>query len=257
LFARAAQESFQNVTHASLLPWHAGRSRRVADLIKAAKASPNTPQAEDADSEKHAFVGLRYWGLENGKAVISFELRGTSIPWKKRGSSSMARGGELEGAPAPERDYSQPQYYLTFLSLFAEKVAAGRAPRAPALSPGLDLARAESLLEARARERGVPADAYFGVADFAKRLSGTNEVPQGYLFPFAVSSPDSPAFKALLDGFLQQSARVRAIERAGGDIGGEKRNIEYMFWSDYAAWARAYEASVKPRFESLFAASAS
>jgi hypothetical protein len=257
LFARAAQESFQNVTHASLLPWHAGRSQRVAELIAAAKAAPNTPQAEDADSEKHAFVGLRYWGMEGGRAVVSFELRGASLPWKKKGNSSLTRGGELEGYSTPERDYSQAQYYLTFLSLFAEKAAAGRAPRAQAPSPRLDVARAEALLSARARERGVPADAYYGVADFARRLSGSESVAQGYLFPFAVSAPGSPAFEAFLDGFLRQSARVRAIERAGGDIGGERRNIEYMFWSDYAAWARAYEASVKPRFEALFAASAS
>ncbi|MBI3553741.1 MAG: hypothetical protein HY077_14690 [Elusimicrobia bacterium] len=255
LFARAATESFQNVAHPSLLPWHAGRSRRVAELIAGASAAPHTPQAEDEDSEKHSFVGLRYWGLEGGKAVISFELRGASIPWKQRRSSAV-RGGDLENPPKPERDYALVQYYLTFLSLYAEKLSAGRAPlvREPALD--LDAKRADALIAARAGQRGIPIDAYYGVEDFGKRLSGVSSVPPGYLFPFAASAPGSPAIVALIDEFIAQSARVRALDRAGDGLAGERRNIEYMFWSAYREWALSYEAQSRRRLTSLFAASA-
>jgi hypothetical protein len=212
--------------------------------------------AEDSDSEKHAFVGLRYWGMENGKMVVSFELRGASIPWKSRRKSSMVRGSEFDDASLPERDYSGVQYYLTFLSLYAEKLNAGRAPRQREPRLDLDARKANALIDARARQRGFPPDAYYGIEDFSTRLSGASGVPQGYLFPFAASAADSPALAALIDVFLEQSARARALGGAGAGFEDQRQNITYVFGSAYAAWARGYENQTAERLRALFRASA-
>jgi hypothetical protein len=248
LFARAASESLQNVEHASLLPWHRGRSQRVAELVSAAAAQPHTPAAEDPDSEKHSFVGLRYWGTEGGNIVLSFELRGAAIPWKQ--SKRAVR--DLDSVSRPERDYTAVQYYLTFLSLYAQRLSQGRAPAIKETPIDLDASRADELIRARAQERAIPADAYFGVEEFGKSLSGTAAVPPGYLFPFAASDPSSPSLRRFIDGYLEQSARVRSLSRGGGGIEYQRRNIQYMFWGEYGQWARGYENSARPRFEALF-----
>lgn len=250
LFARAATESIQNIEHASLLPWHRGRSRRVAQLLAQAAADPHTPQADDLDSEKHSFVGLRYWGTEDGKLVVSFELRGAGVPWKQQ--KRVVR--EMETAPRPERDYAQMQRYLTFLSLYAEKLNAGRAPRLAEPALDMDWARADALVNARADELKIPRDAYYGVSDFAKRLSGAHDAPLGFLFAFAASDPQSPALRELIDSFMHQSARVRALDSADGALDGERRNIQYIYWSAYREWALGYEARERAKLDALFCA---
>jgi hypothetical protein len=251
LFVKAAQESMQNVVHPSLLPWHRGRSQRVAALLEAAEASPHVPQAEDADSEKHAFVGLRYWGTENGKLVISFELRGASLPWKAK--KSMARDGFGGNPELPKRDYAEAQRWLSLLALYAEQLTQGRAPALAQNPVVLDAAAAEAVVRARARELGMPDDAYYGPAEFGRRLSGGAQVAPGYLFPFAAAAPGSPALRALVDAMLAQSARLRSVER-GGQLEDNRRNIEYMFWSAYREWAGDYEARERGRLEALFRA---
>ena len=254
LFVKAAQDSHQNVVHASLQPWHRGRSDRVAALIKTAQASPHSPQAEDPDSEKHAAVGLRYWGTENGKLVVSFELRGASLPFKSR-KKSMVR--DMEDSALPERDYSQAQFWLTLLSLYAEKLVAGRAPALGEPPVVLDAAAADALLAARAKQLGMPAEAYYGVADFARRMTGEGPTPPGYLFPFAASRPDSPALRAFMDEWLKESARVRGLDRVGpGAFDDQHRNVEYVFWSAYREWAQSYEAGAARRLDALLSASA-
>ena len=50
----------------------------MRDLLMKAETGAHVPAAEDQDSEKHAFVGFRYWGMEDGKAVVSLEMRGAS-----------------------------------------------------------------------------------------------------------------------------------------------------------------------------------
>lgn len=254
LFAKAAQDSHQNIVHGSLQPWHRGRSERVEALIRAAAASPHAPQAEDPDSEKHSFVGLRYWGTENGKLVVSFELRGASLPFKGR-KQPMVR--DMEQPAKPERDYTQAQYWLTLLTLYAEKLASGRAPALGEPPVVLDAAAADALLAAQAQRMGLPAGAYYGAADFARRMAGEGPIPPGYLFPFAASPPDSPALRAFMDAWLRESARVRALDGVGPDaFADQRRNIEYVFWSAYREWADAYENRASRRLDALLSASA-
>src|SRR5204863_3889233 len=115
--------------------------------------------------EKHAFVGLRYWGMEGGKAVISFELRGVSLPFKRSGNPGAR---ELETPKLPERDYSQARAYLTFLSVYAEALARGQAPFVAASPIALDERAAESFLSARAEALGVPDGAFDGLAALSR-----------------------------------------------------------------------------------------
>jgi len=250
LYAQAAQDSFQNVVHASLQPWHAGRSRRVAELLAAAAPEAHTPPAEDPDSEKHAFVGLRYWGTENGKLVVSLELRGASLPFK--GRKSAAR--DMEMAEMPKRDYGEAQRWLSLISAYAESLARGSAPRAAGRPVVLDEKAADALLAARAAKRGMPKDSYFGTAALSKLFTGKDRPAPGLLAPFASSKPGSAELDRFMDEWLEVSAKARSLEAAGGQFADARRFLEYQLWSAYAAWGRSHEPVARARLAAILAA---
>ena len=252
LFAQAVQESFQNVVHASLQPWHAGRSRRVADLLAAADPGAHAPPAEDPDSEKHAFVGLRYWGTENGRLVVSLELRGASIPFKARKSAAR----DMDVAETPRRDYGEAQRWLSLIASYAESLARGDAPRAAGRPVVLDEAAADALLAARASERGMPKGSWFGTADMSKRFTGRERTAPGLLAPFASSAPGSPELDRFMDEWLDVSAKVRSLEASGGRLADVRRFLEYQLWSAYAGWGRAHEPAARARLAAILAGAA-
>ena len=233
------------------MPWHAGRTERVRALLEKADASPNTPAAEDPDSEKHAFVGLRYWGMEGGKAVISFELRGTPLPFK-RNANSGAR--EMETPKMPERDYGPARVYLTFLAVYAEALARGEAPPVSGAPIVLNGAAADAILLARAKALGLPDGAFDGLGPLVKRLTRSDKVAQGLLFPFAASPADSPELTALADRIVTLGARAKAAEEASQE--GNPRHEGYLFWTAYAEWAQRYGAKQDARLAQLVRAAA-
>ncbi len=249
LYAQAAQDSFQNVIHASLQPWHAGRSRRVAELLAAAEPEAHVPPAEDPDSEKHAFVGLRYWGAENGKLVVSLELRGASLPFKGRRSAAR----DLEIAELPKRNYDEAQRWLSLLAAYAESLARGAAPRTAGRPTVLDEKAADALLAARAAERGLPKDSYFGAAALAKRFTGAERVSPGLLLPFAATAQNSAALDRFIDEWLDVSAKARSLEAAGGEFADARRYLEYQLWNAYAAWGRSHEPVARARLAAILA----
>lgn len=252
LFARAARSSFENVAHGSLIPWHAGRSRRVAKLLAEAKAGAHTPAAEDPDSEKHAFVGFRYWGTENGKLVVSLELRGTSIPWKQRNRPAARDMGEVGGPP--ERDYAEATRFLTYVSLFAEKVVQGKAPRPGSRKVELQPAAIDAYLALRAKALGIPAGAYYGIEDFAKRVSGASRAPPGFLFPFAADA-GSGRLEVFAAALLKHSARLKAMDDQDKNLfEDQKRTQQYLFWQEYGAWAASFQRERESELEALFRA---
>ncbi|MFI5347635.1 MAG: hypothetical protein ACHQ51_14770 [Elusimicrobiota bacterium] len=251
LFAKAAAESEKNLIHSSLMPWHAGRTARVRELLEKARNAPSVPEAEDPDSEKHAFVGMRYWGMEDGKAVVSFELRGASLPFK-RAANTGAR--EMETPKMPERDYGQARSYLTFLSVYAEALARGEAPPLAAAPIALDQAAADAYLNARAKALGVPDGAFDGLGPLVKRLIRSDKVAPGLLFPFAASPADSPELIALADRIITLGARVKAAEESAHE--GNPRHEGYLFWTAYADWASRYGAKQDARLADLVRAAA-
>ncbi|MBI2386590.1 MAG: hypothetical protein HYV14_11310 [Elusimicrobia bacterium] len=246
LYARAVQDSFQNVVHASLQPWHAGRSRRVAGLL-AAEGEAHQPSADDPDSEKHAFVGLRWWGMENGKAVVSLELRGASLPFK--GRKSAAR--DMETAELPKRDYGEAERWLSLLSAYAESLAKGTAPKAARRPLVLDAAAADALLAARAAKRGMPPGSYLPAGELSRRFTGG--VAPGLLAPFAASAPGSAELDLFLDEWLAVSAKVRSLEASGGTLADARRLLEYQLWSAYAGWGRSHEQVARARLAAILA----
>lgn len=252
LYAKAASGSDINITHPSLLPWHRGRSERVRELLTRASKDAHAPAAEDPDSEKHAFVGFRYWGAEDGKVVVSFELRGASLPFKR--SASRAAGQGMDNPSLPERDYEEARRYLTFLSLYAEALAAGRAPSVSGASRALDEAAAESYLSARAAAIGVPSGAYDGLAAMARRLTDAKTTPSGYLFPFAASAPNSPELNAFADEVLRVAVGAKAAEEAGRVH--DRAHLRYLYWMAYKSWADRFGARADARLDDLFRASA-
>lgn len=249
LYAQAAQDSFQNVVHASLQPWHAGRSRRVAELLAAAHPEAHVPPAEDPDSEKHAFVGLRYWGTENGKLVVSLELRGASLPFKGRRPAAR----DMEIAELPKRDYGEVQRWLSLLAAYAEALARGAAPRAAGRPLTLDARAADALLAARAAKRGMPKGSYFATSELAERFTGAGRAAPGLLLPFAASAPGSAALDRFMDEWLDVSAKARSLEASGGQFSDARRYLEYQLWNAYAAWGRSHEPVARARLAAILA----
>ena len=252
LFARAAAESERNLSHASLRPWHQGRSRRVRQLLEEAGPDAHVPAADDPDSEKHAFVGLRYWGMEEDRAVVSFELRGASLPWKR--PANRAVGGGLESPSLPQRDYSGARELLTFAALYAQALSRGAAPAVAQAPVVLDEAAAEGVLSARARALGMPDGAYDGLSAFARRLGVAEAAPQGWLFAFAASPADGPELRALADELVILAAHAKAAEDSGREE--NVAHLRYRVWSAYADWARGYERAQDARLLSLVRAAA-
>jgi hypothetical protein len=249
LFARAARGGAANLSHPSLRPWHAGRAARVRRLLDEAPPEPGRPSADDADSEKHAFVGLRWWGLEDGKAAVSLELRGAGLPFK---SASRTVSG-VDSGRMPERDYSEARTYLTVLSLYAEALARGEAPAVPVRPVVLDAPAADALLSARAAALGLPAGAFDGLAALARRLAGADALPQGWLFPFS-AAPAAPETRALADSLAGLGARAHAAEAAGR--AGDLAHLRYLAWNAYADWAAVFGARREAQLADLARASA-
>jgi hypothetical protein len=245
LFAKAAAGSDLNITHNSLMPWHRGRSVRVRELLTKAEKDPHTPAANDVDSEKHAFVGFRYWGMEGENAVVSLEFRGTDISFKRK-MSSMVQG--MDNAELPKRDYSQARAYLTFLSLYAEALSRGEAPKLNLESTIVDEAAAEASMRARAAEMGMPESAYDGLGALARRLTDAKSTPMGYLFPFGASAPDSPELKAFEREVLIIAARAKAAEEAGSS---ERAHLKFLYWNAYQEWAKSFGARQDARLSQL------
>ena len=246
LFAKAAAGSDTNIVHNSLMPWHRGRSERVRELLTKAEAGAHVPAAGDQDSEKHAFVGFRYWGMENGKAVVSLELRGASLPWK-RPAENMAKG--IENPVKAERDYAQARSYLTFLSLYAEALARGNAPRVPVESVVVDENAAESAMRLQAQELGMPEPAYDGLGALARRLTGAAKTPQGYLFPFAASPADAPELRTFKKEVVVLAARAKAVEEAGRLD--QIPHLKYLYWAAYKEWAERFGAHQDARLADM------
>ena len=246
LYAKAAAGSDQNIVHNSLMPWHRGRSERVRELLTKAETDPHVPAANDQDSEKHAFVGFRYWGMENGKAVVSLELRGASLPWKAP-RENMAKG--IENPVKPERDYAQAQSYLTFLSLYAEALARGNAPRVPVESAVIDEASVEAALRVQASALGMPEGAYDGLGALARRLTGAAKTPQGYLFPFAASAAGAPELLVFKKEVVILAARAKAAEEAGQLD--HIPHLKYLFFAAYKDWADRFGARQDARLADM------
>lgn len=249
LFAKAAAGSDKNITHNSLMPWHRGRSERVRELLTKAEKDPHTPAAGDVDSEKHAFVGFRYWGMEGDKAVVSLEFRGTDISFKRK-MSSMVQG--MDNAELPKRDYSQARAYLTFLSLYAEALSRGEAPKLNLESTLVDEEAAEAALRARAAEMGMPASAYDGLGALARRLTDAKTTPLGYLFPFGASAPDSPELKAFEREVLLLAAHAKVAEESGHPE--QLAHLRFVYWNAYQNWARRFGARQDARLAQLVSA---
>lgn len=256
LFARAAGENLQNVAIRALSPWHAGRSARFGALVEKASPLPRTSVGDDSDSEKHAFVGMRYWGMEEGKYVISLEFRGVNLPWKPRGGSSATKGMEMPVA-APERDYSDAERWLTMISAYSESVVEGRAPRAGLKTVTLDAAAVDAQFAAWAELQGQPKDSYIPYSELAKRISGLSAVPGGYLLPFAADDlMTSPSLQQLANEALHQAQKAKSHDAAPGKFEINERHDQYRFWDAYKSWAAGFDRRRTRELETLIGAAA-
>ncbi len=159
----------------------------------------------------------------------------------------MAKG--IENAVKPERDYSQAESYLTYLSLYAEALAEGRAPRVPLESAVVDESAAEAAMREQAEELGVPASAYDGLGALARRLTGATKTPTGYLFPFAASAADAPELRAFEKEAVILAARAKAAEESGRVD--QMPHTRYLFWAAYKEWAQRFGARQDARFTAL------
>jgi len=247
MFAKSIPEARSNLALPFLMPWHRGRSDRVRALLESGAAAAHDPEAEDLDSEKYAFVGLRYWGQEDGKTVISFELRGATPQFKP-----AANGGarELSTPELPKRDFAPSRSYLTFLSLYAEALARGEAPPVPASSVAMDAAAAETYLKSAAKEMGVPDGGFDGLDALSRRVTRLPRASQGQMFPFAASAPDSRELRLLAKKLVEIGASAKAMEISKG-ANADYSHLSYLLWEAYADWAKSYGARQNARLAAL------
>lgn len=250
MFAAAANASFDNIGHRALNPWHSGRSRRAAQIVARAAAGAQASAGEDLDSEKHAFVGFRYWGQEDGRLVVSIELRGAGIPIKSGPRPAARDMGE--GVPKRERDYSEVTGLLTILSAYAEKAAQGKAPRIGLPDVKMDARAVDAYLAPLAEAQGIPPEARMGIEEFSRLISGAPRAPPGFMFPFAADG-GSPSAKRLGAVVTRYQARVKALQ-AAGRLDEQMRVLQYEFWSDYAVWAQDFGKRRQRVLEALFRA---
>lgn len=192
LFLEAAIESPDNLLHGSLKPWHAGRSERARTLVAGGSADAHQPKSDDADSEKHAFVGFRYWGTKDGQATVSLELRGTSLPWKRQGAAAT-RG--IEGASMPEakRDYSQLERALGEIALIADRLRNGGLPTVTDAAVSLDAEAVARALSARSAAHGAPPVSVADLVALSGALGGGPGIHPALLYPLARGGADAYA----------------------------------------------------------------
>ncbi|MDE2237580.1 MAG: hypothetical protein KGK30_06795, partial [Elusimicrobia bacterium] len=249
LFAHVLEGGdWRDLVHESLGPWHAGRSRRAARLIEE-RGGAAASLAEDPDSEKHAFVGLRYWGLEDGKLLLSLELRGASLPWKSRPPVAVRMDAPVE---KQERDYSQASRYLALLSLLAQGLVEGRLPELGySLAPESGLAQADAALTAAARRKQMSRSSYYDMRALWRAFGGSGAVAPGLLHPFAVN-PFDPAVQSLADALLERSLELRhsTIERNGLDEQA-RRFFQHRLLRAYRDWALAFARRANGRVDAL------
>ncbi len=225
LFLEAAIESPDNLLHGSLRPWHAGRSRRVRALAAAAGPA-RQPSWKDRDSEKHAYLGVRWWGMENGLAVISLELRGASLPFKRE--SPAMRGVEGSGAKMI-RDYSHVERWLARVAAEAGRLSAGATRPAGSAGVELDDAAAAAALSKLSAERGGPPVAVADLEALSEALGAGPGVHPALIYPLAAGG--SAAYAEELWRWT--------LARKHGAADFNARLAKYSLWSSFGGWARA------------------
>lgn len=239
LFLEAAIESPDNLLHGSLRPWHAGRSERARALVQEAGASPNQPRWDDPDSEKHAFVGLRYWGTRAGQATVSLELRGASLPWRRPPGSG--RGIEGAGVPEPRRDYAPLERALGQLALIADRLRNGGLGVEPEAPVVLDADAAARTLSALSAERGAPPVSAADLAALSEALGGGPGVHPALLYPLALGRSG-----AYGEELWRQALRLKAH---GPEF--NARLARYSLWTEFAVWARERLPAARSRLDAI------
>jgi len=214
LFLESALLNFDNLSLPAIEPWHKGRSEIVRSLIE--KNSDNISDW-DENSTKRVFLAFRYWGRENGKVLISLEIRGLRpdfiIPNK------AIRG--LEDVEIPRRDYSKIESELKLVWVVANALSTGKLPEVDGIHRELDVDKVKNLIESRARERKIAANQVLNIKELSSIL-GHDSVPLGYLLPFGGSESSD-----FIDDFLQ--------------LGRYRKNpsiLGRLFYDIYTKWAR-------------------
>ncbi|MBI4348110.1 MAG: hypothetical protein HY553_14730 [Elusimicrobia bacterium] len=225
LYLEAARESPDNLFHGSLKPWHAGRSNRVAALIAARSPAPHQPSAGDFDSEKHAFLGVRYWGTVDGRTTVSLELRGASLPWTRESSQGLRfEGGNVGSA---HRDYSGLERRLAQVALLADRARNGELPEARGDPPILDADAAVRTLSELSVARGGPQVTSRDLEQLSAALGAGPGVHPSLLFPLARGGA-----RAYAEELWRQALARRAH---GGEF--NARFARYSLWTAFASWA--------------------
>jgi len=231
LYLEAARESFNNIVHPALHPWHQGRTQTVERIIREGNTQPHTPEWNSPNNEKSVNLAFRYWGMEDGMMVVSLELRGVPIPTPPPRISVV---GLEEGMGSPRgADLSIARALLTQLMSLGEALLEGRLANANDEQRHFDLERAESVIRSRAERRGLRPGDYFTLAQFSRFLTGDIEVSQGFLFPFSTGGNPDLNLLRFIDRFLELSAGAKRTPNIENHV----TNYKNQFWEAYRRWA--------------------
>jgi hypothetical protein len=198
----------------------------VRDLTKAAGPA-HQPSWKDRDSEKHAYLGVRWWGMENGLAVISLELRGASLPFKRE--SPAMRGVEGSGSKMI-RDYSHIERWLAQIASAAGRLGAGAYAPAASSEIVLDDAAAAAKLSEISAARGAPAVTVADLEALSASLGAGPGVHPALIYPLAAGKSAA---------YSEELWRWTMALKLNGEAEFNARLAKYTLWSSFGAWANS------------------
>lgn len=229
-YLEATAHSAFTALQSPIQPWEARHSLRADEILT---QGGEMPYAHDADRDpadpKQTGLALRYWGIEDGKSVISLELRLAGADLVRAEAEPAVRGLSEGQVPKKVRDFRQVEARLSELLALQEKVISGTLETHSAPARLHDLEAAEKRLAQMARAKGY--DRFLTISEFFDRVFGLQKIPEGALA--ALTLPERTASEAFLERFAEISHAAAVLgPQAAGD-----RHLQYLYRGALRDWA--------------------
>ncbi len=213
-----------------LQPWQTRHSVKAAEIVAQGASAPYPHDADIANDPKSSYLAFRHWGEENGRVVLSLELRTGSADLVREGTAHTVRGLDEGQPPKWNRDFAKVRARLNELvALTGQLKNTGLTP--VAVKPrNLELASAERIFE-RAKSKVDPGKS-LSIHAFVQQVFGLSQVPPGLLMAF--ETPDELPTQEFVKRFVE----VASMAQAKGANALQDRYLLAEFGLAFRGWAR-------------------